>query len=314
MLTFTVASDVPEDFGPTAVTIGKFDGVHTGHRAVLARLIQIATDRGVHSAVVTFDRNPLRLLAPERCPQSLVSNAQKLELLAATGVDATLMLTFDRERSSQSAEDFVVSVLVRALAARVVLVGSDFRFGARGLGTTELLQRLGTEHGFEVVSIDDVVNGGRRASSTWIRELLTQGRVREAAALLGTLPGIRSVVAHGQQRGRTLGYPTANLDPAAMEGFIPADGVYAAWMTVDGSRYPAAVSIGNNPTFDGVPEKQVEAHAIDASLDIYGRPVALEFVEYVRGMRRFGGSEELAAQMRSDEDRIRELLGVAPRA
>lgn len=314
MLTFTAAEQVPSDFGRTAVTIGKFDGVHTGHRAVLSRLIEIARQRGLRSAVVTFDRNPLRLLAPERCPESLVSTAQKLELLASTGVDATLMLTFDRERSQQSAEDFVVTVLVRALAARMVLVGSDFRFGSRGLGTTELLQRLGAEHGFEVVSIDDVVNGGRRASSTWIRELLTQGRVREAAALLGTLPGIRSVVAHGQQRGRTLGYPTANLDPAAMEGFIPADGVYAAWMTVDGSRYPAAVSIGNNPTFDGVPEKQVEAHAIDASLDIYGRPVALEFVEYVRGMRRFGGSEELAAQMRSDEDRIRELLGVAPRA
>ncbi len=314
MLTFTAASDVPEDFGPTAVTIGKFDGVHTGHRAVLARLIDIAGQRGLRSAVVTFDRNPLRLLAPERCPQSLVSNAQKLELLAATGVDATLMLTFDRERSEQSAEDFVVSVLVRALAARVVLVGSDFRFGARGVGTTELLQRLGAEHGFEVVLIDDVVTDGRRASSTWIRELLNEGRVREAAALLGALPGIRSIVAHGQQRGRTLGYPTANLDPGLMEGFIPADGVYAAWMTIDGSRYPAAVSIGNNPTFEGVPEKQVEAHAIDAALDIYGQAVALEFVEYIRGMRKFAGSEELAVQMRSDEDRIRELLGVAPRA
>lgn len=314
MLTFTAAEQVPSYFGPTAVTIGKFDGVHTGHRAVLSRLIEIAGRRGLRSAVVTFDRNPLRLLAPERCPESLVSTAQKLELLASTGVDATLMLTFDRERSEQSAEDFVVTVLVRALAARVVLVGSDFRFGARGAGTTELLQRLGAEHGFEVVLIDDVVTDGRRASSTWIRELLNEGRVREAAALLGALPGIRSVVAHGQRRGRTLGYPTANLDSTAMEGFIPADGVYAGWMTVDGRRYPAAVSIGNNPTFEGVPEKQVEAHAIEASLDIYGKPVALEFVEYVRGMRRFGGSEELAAQMRSDEDRIRELLGVAPRA
>lgn len=314
MRAFTDPAQVPAELGPSAVTIGKFDGVHTGHRAVLDRVVELARERDLASVVVTFDRNPLSLLAPDRCPDPLLSNAQKLERIAQTGVDATLMLTFDLALSRLPAEEFVIGILVGALRARVVLVGADFRFGARGAGDVALLRRLGAEHGFEVVLIDDVASEGRRASSTWVRELLAEGRVREAAIVLGALPGIRSIVAHGEQRGRTLGYPTANLDPAAMEGFIPADGVYAAWMTVGGRRYPAAVSIGNNPTFGGVPEKQVEAHALDASLDIYGEPIELEFVEYIRGMRKFSGADALAQQMRSDEDRIRVLLGAPPRA
>lgn len=315
MRTFTSPADVPADFGPSAVTVGKFDGVHSGHRAVLARLSQLAADRGLVPTVVTFDRNPLSLLAPEKCPPALVSNAQKLELLEGAGVGATLMLTFDRELSSVPAERFVRDILVGALRARLMLVGRDFRFGARGQGTTQLLEQLGPELGFEVVVLPDIApDGSRRASSTWVRELLAAGEVRQAAGILGALPAIRSVVAHGEQRGRTLGYPTANLAPGAIEGFIPADGVYAAWMTVAGSRFPAAVSIGNNPTFEGVPEKQVEAHALDAHLDIYDEPITIEFVEYIRGMRKFSGAEALAAQMRADEDAIRVILGAPPRA
>jgi riboflavin kinase / FMN adenylyltransferase len=294
----------------TAVTIGKFDGVHSGHRAVIAALRALAAERDLATVVVTFDRNPLSLLAPDRCPDPLLSNPQKLERLAATGVDATVMLAFDRELSQVPAEEFVSRMLVHELHAGLVLVGADFRFGARGAGTAELLQRMGAELGFEVVVLDEVLEQGRRASSTWVRELLGEGRVQEAAALLGAPPALRSVVSRGEQRGRELGYPTANLDRGAMEGFIPADGVYAAWMEVDGARYPAAVSIGNNPTFEGVPAQQVEAHAIDADLDIYGRPITVEFVAYVRGMRRFDGMDALAAQMQQDERRVRELLGV----
>lgn len=311
MQIFSSWAQIPEGFGPSAVTIGKFDGVHAGHRAVIATLRALAAERGLISAILTFDRNPLSLLRPEVCPVSLVSNAQKLQLLEAAGVDATLMVPFDVEFSQRTPEDFVRSVLVESLNGRVILVGADFRFGVRGQGTVAVLQELAAEYGIEVVIMADVApDGERRVSSTWVRELLTEGRVAEAAALLGGLPTIRSVVVHGAQRGRTLGYPTANLSPD-IEGFIPADGVYAAWLTARGVRYPAAVSIGNNPTFEGIPEKQVEAHAIDqVGLELYDEVVEVSFVQFIRGMRKFSGPEALAEQMGADELAIRGVLGV----
>ena len=312
---FTSTADVPADFGDSAVAIGKFDGVHAGHRRVIGELLRIAEDRGLTSAAVTFDRHPLALLNPELCPVPLVSNEQKLRLLAETGLDATLMLTFDRALSSLAPEEFVRGILVETLHARVVMVGSDFRFGAQGSGTVASLRTFGEQYGFEVVLVDDVrviatVDGEepRRASSTWIRELLTQGRVDEAGTLLGHLPTIRSVVVPGAQRGRELGYPTANLAPE-IEGFVPADGVYAAWLTVDGKPHGAAVSIGNNPTFEGVPDRQVEAHVLDEKIDLYGSAVELSFVEYIRPMSKFDSADALVTQMGRDEQRIREILG-----
>ena len=303
---------VPAGFGPSAVTIGKFDGVHTGHRAVLERLRGIAAERGLASVVVTFDRHPLSLLAPDACPSTLVSNAQKRELLAASGVDATLMLTFDAQLAALEPADFVRRVLVDALTARVVFAGSDFRFGHRGAGDVALLRELGAEHGFEVVLIDDVRTGAgdasRRASSTWVREELEAGRIDEATRVLGRPPVVRSVVVPGERRGRELGYPTANLDPVRLEGFLPADGVYAAWADVDGVRYPAAVSIGNNPTFDGVPQHQAEAHLLDIDLDLYGRTIELAFVARLRGMERFDGLDALVAAIRADADAARRIL------
>lgn len=312
METFRGVASVPSDFGPSAVTIGKFDGVHAGHRAVLAALEEVAADEGLISTVVTFDRNPLQLLDPERCPESLVSNAQKLELLDAAGVGATLELAFDRAFSEQEPERFVTEVLVEALKSVVVFVGADFRFGVRGSGTVDLLRSLGREHDFEVRQIPELQGGEgqRRISSTLIRELLEQGDVVQAAEALGRRHSIRSVVVHGEQRGRELGYPTANLSPA-IEGFIPRDGVYAAHATVRGQRFGAAVSIGNNPTFEGVPQKQVEAHLIDQSLDLYDEPIELEFVEYIRPMNKFPSAEALAEQMGIDELRIRAVLGMA---
>jgi riboflavin kinase / FMN adenylyltransferase len=304
---------MPPGFGPSAVTIGKFDGVHPGHRAVIEQLKKIAAERGLAATVVTFDRNPLSVLAPEKCPVSLVSNAQKLELLEAAGVDATLVLAFDQALASQEPEEFVESVLVHALAARVVFVGTDFRFGVRGSGNVELLDRLGKRYDFEVRHIPEVAASGtpsRRASSTWIRELLDAGEVETAATQLGRLHSIRSTVVHGEQRGRELGYPTANLSPQ-LEGFIPRDGVYACWATVPDGRFGAAVSIGNNPTFEGVPQKQVEAHLLDQKLDLYGQTIRLEFVGYIRPMKKFGSAGELAAQMRLDEEQIRSVLAAA---
>ncbi len=313
MLIFTSPAEVPSGFGPSAVTIGKFDGVHTGHRAVIKRLRAEAHARGLASVVVTFDRNPLSVLAPEKCPPALLSNAQKLELIAGTGADALLMLTFDENLAALSPEGFSTTILADALHAKAVLVGTDFRFGAQGSGDVERLRSDGRALGFEVVVVEDVApDGQRRASSTWIRELLSQGRIVEAADLLGGLPSVRAVVVPGQQRGRTLGYPTANLS-RDVEGFVPADGVYAAWLTVDGNRYPAAVSIGNNPTFEGVPDQQIEAHVLDESLDLYGRRVEVSFVEYIRGMRKFPDTAALASQMMIDELWIRDLLGVNKR-
>jgi riboflavin kinase/FMN adenylyltransferase len=308
---------VPAGYGPSAVTIGKFDGMHLGHRAVIAALQAEAAARGLSTAVVTFDRNPLSILSPETCPEPLVSRDQKIELLASSGVDATLELAFDRAFSETPPEDFVRTILVEALGARLVLAGADFRFGHRGGGDVALLRELGARHGFEVVLIDDVVprdllGTGRRVSSTWVRELLAEGRVREARTLLGRPPALRSTVVHGEQRGRELGFPTANLAPD-IEGFVPVDAVYATWARIDGVRYGAAVSIGNNPTFEGVPQHQVEAHLFDVRADLYGRTIELEFVEHIRPMNRFDSVEALVEQLNADAAIIREILAADPR-
>ncbi len=302
---------VPAGFGPSAVTIGKFDGVHRGHRGVLAQLSSLAAARGLAPVVVTFDRHPMALFRPEACPVALVSNAERAALLAGAGVAATLELEFTRELSELTPEQFVDRVLVEALDAKLVLAGRDFRFGFKGAGTIETLRELGASRGFEVALLDDVAVDGERVSSTRIREHLAAGRVREAAALLGRLPAVRSTVVHGDAIGRELGFPTANLDPA-IEGFLPADGVYAAWAHLDGRRYGAAVSIGNNPTFEGIPARRTEAHLLDASVDAYDKPIVLEFVDHLRGMIAFDGLESLAAALADDVVRIRALLAAEP--
>ncbi|TXN32801.1 bifunctional riboflavin kinase/FAD synthetase [Lacisediminihabitans profunda] len=311
---FSSLAEVPADFGPSAVTIGKFDGVHAGHRSVIARLRQEAAQAGLVSTVLTFDRHPLALLRPDKCPESLTSNDQKRAVLETTGVDAVVMIEFTEAFSLKTPEDFVLDVLVNALHARLVFVGPDFRFGHRGLGTVELLERLGLSHGFEVRVIEAVrPYGDRVISSTWIRGLLAEGRVGEAAALLERRPTVRGIVVPGERRGRALGYPTANLS-RSVEGFVPADGVYAAYATVDGRTMPAAVSIGNNPTFVGVPDKQIEAHLLDEDLDLYGKTVEIAFVEYIRGMEKFASVDDLVVQMTADEARVRQLLEMPARS
>jgi riboflavin kinase/FMN adenylyltransferase len=307
MLLFEGAGSVPAAFGPTAVTIGKFDGVHLGHRGVIAQLSALAATRGLEPVVVTFDRHPFSLLRPEACPEALVSNAQRAALLADSPVAATVVLEFTRELSELSPDDFIEHILVETLDAKLVLAGADFRFGHRGAGTIETLRDLGTRHGFEVVLIDDVRVDGERVSSTRIRALLAVGDVRAAAALLGRYPAVRSTVVHGDAIGREIGFPTANLDPA-IEGFLPADGVYAAWAVIDGVRYGAAVSIGNNPTFDGVPARRTEAHLLDAKVDAYGKSIELQFVDYIRPMVKFDGIDALVAALTADAERIRAVL------
>jgi riboflavin kinase/FMN adenylyltransferase len=309
MQLFTGLGAVPPGFGPSAVTIGKFDGVHLGHRGVLAQLTSLAADRALQPVVVTFDRHPLSLLQPEICPEALVSNDQRASLLAESAVAATLVLEFTRELSELTPEQFVERILHDALGARLVLVGEDFRFGYRGTGTIDTLRRLGQTLGFEVALLEDVRVDEVRVSSTKIRAHLAAGDVRAAATLLGRYPRVRSTVVHGDAIGREIGFPTANLDPV-MEGYLPADGVYAAWAWIDGTRYGAAVSIGNNPTFDGIPARRTEAHLLDTSLDAYGKAIEIDFVEYIRPMVKFDGVPTLVAALTADADRIRAILSL----
>lgn len=310
MQVFNSISEVPDGFGPSAVTVGKFDGVHTGHRAVIDQLRMLAHERQLTPTVITFDRHPLAVLAPEHCPESLLSPRQKLEKLEEAGVEATLVIPFDRAFSQSRPDDFVEKVLVGALNSRLVLVGSDFRYGVRGSGNVDTLTASGAANGFEVRLVDEVLTGpGRRASSSWVREALAAGKVREAGEVLGYPPSVRSVVVPGERRGRELGFPTANLKPGP-EGMIPADGVYAGWLTVDSQTYPAAISVGNNPTFEGVPAKQVEAYVLDQDFDLYGKTVEVAFVEYLRGMVKFDSVDALIAGLHEDVRLTRAALGV----
>lgn len=318
VIVFRDPSEVPADFGPSVVAIGKFDGVHSGHRAVIGRAQALAAESGARVVAVTFDRNPLSLLRPEACPPPLVSLDQKLRLLGETGVDAVLVLRFDAALASLSPRAFVEHVLHASLGAVHVVVGDDFRFGAKGAGTADTLRELGGEHGFAVEVVGDVEGTGRRVSSTWVRELLAAGDVEIAARLLGRPHAVEGTIVHGLKRGRELGFPTANLSSDA-EGFIPADGVYAGWLVDEGpgevastravTRYPAAISVGTNPTFDDVQSRQVEAYVLDeTALDLYGHRVQVLFVQRIRGMVAFEGVDALIARMHDDVERTRAAL------
>lgn len=317
MKVFRDPSEVPRGFGPSVVAIGKFDGVHAGHRALLERA-RVHASGGAPVVAVTFDRNPLSVLRPEVCPESLVGVTQKLQLLAETGIDATLVLTFDEDLARIEPRDFVQRVIIEALDARTVLVGEDFRFGHRGAGTPQLLREMGEEADFRVDVIADVrsFDADRRVSSTWVRELLTVGDVATAGKLLGRMPSVWGEVVHGLKRGRELGFPTANLS-TDLEGFVPADGVYAGWLVDEGSsdglrpgiRYPAAISVGTNPTFDDVVERQVEAYVLDETeLDLYGHAVEVQFADRIRGMVAFEGVDALIVQMTDDVRNVRARL------
>jgi len=321
VIVFREPGDVPADFGRSVVVIGKFDGVHSGHRAVIDRARVTATDAGARVVAVTFDRNPLSLLRPELCPDPLSSVDQKLALLADAGVDATLVLRFDEGLAGLEPRAFVEHVLVEALGVVTVMVGDDFRFGRGGAGDPTLLTALGAEFGFEVDVVGDVQGGGRRVSSTWVRDLLSAGDVEGAARLLGRPHAVQGEVVHGLKRGRELGFPTANLSADA-EGFIPTDGVYAGWLVDQGSsaggasdaasavtRYPAAISVGTNPTFDDVHSRQVEAYVLDETgLDLYGHRVQIQFTHRIRGMVAFEGIDRLVDQIADDVTRVRAAL------
>ncbi len=308
MIVYRNTAEVPAGFGPSAITIGKFDGVHTGHRTVLSELLSVAHGNSLTAVVVTFDRHPLHVIVPAECPVALASSSHKLDLLEDTGIHAVLELTFDEAFANISPRDFVHNVLVTTLRAKEVLVGADFRFGVRATGTVETLDECGRADGFNVRVVDDTrADEGRRVSSTWIRELLGAGDVSHAARLLGYQPTVRGIVGVGARRGRELGFPTANVSPDS-EGLVPADGVYAGTLVLGGQSYPAAISVGTNPTFGLGEPRTVEAHVLDRDIDLYGKTVEVTFVERIRDMYAFESVPLLVETMHDDVRRARSIL------
>jgi riboflavin kinase/FMN adenylyltransferase len=301
---------VPPERG-SAVTIGAYDGVHRGHRYLIDVLRTKAEQLGLDTVVVTFDRHPAAVVRPESAPLLLTDLEQKLELLATTGVDRTVVVPFDVDRANETAEDFVLEVLVGALGARLVVVGEDFHFGHGRKGNVALLAEMGARHGFEVVGLGlEGDASGEAVSSTRIRSLLAAGDVAGAAPLLGRHHQVRGIVVHGDGRGGPeLGYPTANLDVPA-DVALPGEGIYACWYErSDGSVHASAASVGHRPTFHA-PEGRplLEAFLLDFDGDLYGEEARVSFVDRLRADRAFPTVEELIAQMGRDVTAARALL------
>jgi len=306
--------DVPRDTKSVA-TIGIFDGVHLGHRAVLGATIAAARDRGVLAVAVTFDPHPVTVHRPETFKSLLSGITDRLELLAEVGLDATLLIEYTAEFAQLSPRDFVVTYFVDLLGVDTIVIGEDTRFGRDNSGDRHLLTELGEEFGFTVEVIPDVADvAERRWSSSWARELIQAGQVEKAAAILGRPHRMRGIVVRGEQRGREMGFPTANLAPTAT-GAIPADGVYAGWLLrATGDRLPAAISVGTNPTFDGE-HRTVEAHALwRTDLELYGEEIVVEFTHHLRPTLRFDGIPALVEQMSKDVALAGNVLGVTDRS
>jgi riboflavin kinase/FMN adenylyltransferase len=302
--------ELPEDLGRAAVVIGNFDGVHLGHQHVIREARAEADAEGLPVVAVTFDPHPMAVLRPEHAPTALTDLETRARLLTDAGVDEVLALPFDRDVAAWSPHDFARRVLHDALHAAVVVVGANFRYGARASGDVGSLVSSGEQLGFRAIGV--ALDGGPQVwSSTYVRTCLAAGDVAGAAQALGRPFVVRGVVVRGEQRGRELGYPTANVPTSGMSA-APADGVYAGWLRrLDTDEtYPAAISVGTNPTFEGDRERRVEAYALDRDdLELYGVEVEVSFVDRIRGMVRFDGVESLVATMAGDVVRAHEILG-----
>ncbi len=304
--------EVPADLARTVVVVGNFDGVHRGHQHVVGQARELADESGLGVVAVTFDPHPIAVLRPDHAPQTLTGIEARCALLAEAGADDVLVLPFSRAVADWPPEEFVRRVLIEALHVRHVVVGGNFRYGSRAAGDVATLRESGREAApesrFEVEHV--ALDGGPQVwSSTYVRTCLSAGDVEGAAEALGRPYAVTGEVIRGDRRGRDLGFPTANLTTALA---VPADGVYAGWLTrLDtGERFPAAISVGTNPTFAGERERRVEAYALDRDdLELYGVQVEVSFVARLRGMVRFDGVEPLIAQMCDDVDRARTLLG-----
>ena len=298
----------------TVVTIGTFDGVHLGHQTLLARAREVADAAGEQVVAVTFDPHPIAVFAPDRAPRLLSDLERRVELLHEGGADEGRVLAFDRAMAAWSPDEFAQRVLVDDLRASHVVVGQNFTYGSKAAGDVVCLAAFGADHGFVTEALE-LAGGSEEYSSTLVRRLVESGDVVGAAAVLGRPAEVNGVVARGEQRGRELGFPTANV-PVPEAQATPADGVYAAWvLDFDGAasggspeRWPAAVSVGDNPTFEGV-SRRVESYVIDRTgLDLYGHRIRVELVERLRGMEAYESLEALVEQMHADVDRARAIL------
>ena len=304
--------EVPAGWGESVITIGEFDGVHRGHQHIVARAAELGRERGLPVVAITFDPHPDEVVRPGSHPPLLCSLRRRAELLGSFGADAVCVLPFTLEFSRLDPDEFVRAVLVDKLHASAVVVGEDFRFGHKARGDVQLLDKLGEKYDYSAEGLPLLVLDGVTVSSTAIRALLADGDVAGAARLLGRPHRVEGVVVRGHQRGRQLGFPTANVESPPHTA-IPADGIYAGWLaTLDetgaqASRWPAAISIGTNPTFDGQ-ARTVEAYALDRTdLDLYGLHAAIDFAVRLRGTLRFDSIESLVEQMREDVDQAREI-------
>ncbi len=299
------------------VTIGAYDGVHLGHRAVISDVCRRAAEAGRRSALVTFDRHPAQVIRPDSAPRLLTDLDQRLELLEQTGLDIVVVLTFDEERAKETAEEFVNEVLVGCLNAAEVVVGEDFHFGHRRGGNVALLTEMGADLGFEVSGMHLVGPDGEAArddaqvSSTAIRRALHDGRLDDAERMLGRPHEMRGPVVQGDKRGRTIGFPTANV-AIGEEMLMPADGIYAGHLVLEdgGEVLPSAIYLGHRPTFyDESAATLLEVHVLGFEGDLYGERVAVRFSNRIRSDEKFDSVDALAAQLERDCREAERLLG-----
>jgi riboflavin kinase/FMN adenylyltransferase len=286
------------------VVIGVFDGVHKGHQVLLNRAKEIADGRSI--IALTFDPHPTTVFAPDKAPTMLTTLADRVELLKIHNADQVAVMKFNEKFAAMSPEDFVQTVLVNQLHASTVIIGKNFTYGHKAAGNVDTLIKSGLTHNF-VVDVQELKTDEEVISSSRIRALVVEGKVEKARELLSRPHRLDGVVVHGEKRGREIGYPTANL--GKIEGqTIPADGVYAGWLTVGINFWPAAISIGTNPTFEGDRGRQVEAYALDQQgLDLYDKNASIEFGWYLRPTLKFDGLEPLLEQMKKDCEKAREL-------
>ena len=309
MLVVTDLSVSPWPNERAVITIGAYDGVHRGHRAVIAQVQARAAELGARSVVVTFDRHPASVIRPDAAPRLLTNPAQKLELLADTGVDATVVVPFSPEQARETPVDFVERVIVNALRTQAVIVGSDFHFGHMRQGNITLLREMGERHDFTcepVVLVPRADGVDEPISSTAIRRALAGGEIETATRLLGRALEVRGTVVTGDQRGRTIGFATANVEiPNGM--CLPSDGVYAGlYRRPDGSEHACAINLGRRPTFYVNAEHSLlEAHLLDFAGDLYGEHAAVTFVAFLRSQKQFAGIDELKTQLKLDVEHAR---------
>lgn len=288
----------------TVVVIGVFDGVHKGHQALLNRAKEVADGRSI--VALTFDPHPRAIFAPDSVPPMLTTLADRVELLKIHNADQVAVMKFNEQFAAMSPEKFVEDILVKQLHVSTVIVGKNFTYGSKAAGTVETLTKDGEKHGF-IVDVQELAGGAEVISSSRIRNLVLEGKVEQARELLSRPHRLDGIVVHGEKRGREIGYPTANL--GKIDGqTIPADGIYAGWLTVGINFWPAAISIGTNPTFEGDRGRQVEAYALDQQgLDLYDKAASIEFGWFLRPTLKFDGLDELLVQMKKDCDEARRL-------